>query len=108
MSWQKLAEHRIEEAIGRGEFDDLPGRGQPLDLGEYFAQPVTERAGTQLLKNANVLPPEMELLKRITALEAALTSDGTPDERQRLQAELQEKRVTFALIMERRKKREQP
>jgi len=108
MSWQKLVEHRIEEAIAQGEFDDLPGRGQPLDLSEYFSQPAAERAGTQLLKNANVLPPEMELLKRITALEAALTTGAPPNELQGLQAELQEKRVTFALIMERWKRREQP
>lgn len=106
MNWEKLAHNRIEEAIAAGEFDDLPGRGQPLDLSEYFSQPATERMGTQVLKNANVLPPEIELLKRIAALEAALAAGVGDTERARLQAELQEKRVTYALTMERRKKRE--
>jgi hypothetical protein len=28
--WESLAERRIREAADRGEFDDLPGTGQPL------------------------------------------------------------------------------
>jgi hypothetical protein len=106
MSWEKLAQNRIEEAIAAGEFDDLPGKGKPLDLAEYFALSPTERAGEAVLKNAGVLPPEMELLRKIAALEAALASADRADERGRLQAELQEQRVVFALAMELRKKRE--
>jgi len=60
MSWEKLAGHRIAEAIAQGEFGDLPGRGQPIDLADYFALSPTERAGVALLKNAGVLPPEIE------------------------------------------------
>jgi hypothetical protein len=29
-----LAEERIRQAVERGEFDDLPGAGKPLDLGD--------------------------------------------------------------------------
>jgi hypothetical protein len=106
MSWEKLAQNRIEEAIAQGEFDDLPGRGQPLDLAEYFAQPATERMGVQVLKNANVRPPEVELLKRIAAFEEELAAGLTAEEGQRVQAKLQEARVSFALAMERRRRRE--
>ena len=108
MSWEKLAQHRIEEAIAAGEFDDLPGRGQPLDLAEYFSHPATERMGVQVLKNANVLPPEVEQLKQIAALEAALTSCPTDEQRKSLQSKLQEKRVAFAMTMERKRRRELP
>jgi nucleoid-associated protein YgaU len=106
MSWEKLAQNRIEEALAQGEFDDLPGRGQPLNLDEYFALPPTERVGAALLKNANVLPPEAELLKSAARLEAQLTASTDPAERTRLQSALQETRVAFALAMERRKRRE--
>jgi hypothetical protein len=107
MSWEKLAQNRIEEAIAAGEFEDLPGRGQPLDLTEYFSRPAAERAGASLLKNAGVLPPEMELLKQIAALETAI---GTcrEERRQQLQADLQELQVAYAMAMERRKRRERP
>ena len=106
MNWQKLAENRIDEAIALGEFDDLPGRGRPLDLTEYFSQPAAERVGVNLLKNANVVPPEVELLKQIAALEASLAACAEAGKQQRLSAELQEKRVAFALAVERRKRRE--
>lgn len=133
MNWTRLAENRIEEAIANGEFKDLPGQGQPLDLAEYFALPAAERAGAALLKNANVVPPEVQLLKEIAGLEEAINSaesgaladgrDGkngmdrshkshasqpSHDEPRltRLREQLQEKRVAFALAMERRRRRE--
>lgn len=106
MSWEKLAQNRIEEAIATGEFDDLPGRGQPLDLDEYFALPPAERTGAALLKNAGVIPPEAEMLKSVAALEASMERCLDPDERVRLQAELQEVRVAFSLAMERRRRRD--
>jgi hypothetical protein len=123
MNWTKLAEDRIEEAIANGEFKDLPGQGQPLDLSEYFALPAAERAGAALLKNANVVPPEVQLLKEIGELEETIQrteSAGKTDKSHqshashsshgdrltRLRDQLQEKRVAFALAMERRRRRE--
>ena len=32
--WRDIADQRIREAQERGEFDDLPGAGQPLDLSD--------------------------------------------------------------------------
>jgi len=32
--FEMLAEQKIQEAIERGEFDELPGAGKPLDYGE--------------------------------------------------------------------------
>jgi hypothetical protein len=111
MNWTMLAENRIAEAVANGGFDDLPGRGQPLDLAEYFALPAAERSGAALLKNANVMPPEVELLKAIASLETALSNaEGAGHAKvgaiSRLRDELQEKRVAFALAMERRLRRD--
>jgi len=117
VNWTRLAESRIEEAIANGEFRDLPGHGQPLDLGEYFALPASERAGAAVLKNANVVPPEVEMLKEIAALEEAIgrAEQAAAEDRSygpypahpdKLREQLQEKRVAFALAMERRRRRE--
>jgi hypothetical protein len=107
MNWTKLAEDRIEEAIANGEFENLPGQGQPLDLAEYFALPAAERAGAALLKNANVVPPEVQLLKEIAELEEAIANEETASQSNRmLREQLQEKRVAFALAMERRRRRD--
>jgi hypothetical protein len=48
-----LAERTIEEAIARGEFDDLPGAGRPLDLDDVDPLlPEELRMAFRLLKNA--------------------------------------------------------
>lgn len=60
-----LAEQRILEAIERGEFDDLPGRGRPLDLEEDMTVPEELRVAYRLLKNAGFLPREVEMRREI-------------------------------------------
>jgi len=50
--WSSLAEQRIQEAMARGEFDNLPGKGKPLSLSwNLFADPTLE-AAWKLLQNA--------------------------------------------------------
>lgn len=41
--FEKMPEARINEAVAKGEFDNLPGNGQPLDLSDYFRTPVQFR-----------------------------------------------------------------
>lgn len=50
-----IAERRIEEAIERGEFDDLPGTGLPLDLDDLDPSlPEELRLAYRILKNAGI------------------------------------------------------
>ena len=63
--FDKIAEERIREAIERGEFDDLPGKGQPLNLEDDSHLPADLRLAYKILKNADCLPPELELRKEI-------------------------------------------
>ena len=50
-----LAERKIEEAIERGEFDDLPGAGQLLDLDDLDPMlPEELRMACRILKNAGM------------------------------------------------------
>lgn len=47
----------LEEAIASGDFDQVPGRGQPLQLqGNDLLVPATHRLFFKVLKNANVVP----------------------------------------------------
>ena len=39
----KIAEQKIREAQERGEFDDLPGKGKPLDLEDLSGVPEEMR-----------------------------------------------------------------
>jgi len=44
-----LAEERVRAAQVRVEFDDLPGAGRPIDLGDDVLVPETLSAGYRLL-----------------------------------------------------------
>lgn len=104
MTWvQLIAENRILEAIEKGEFDCLPGQGQPLDLNDYFAMPVSDRMAMSLLKSAGVMPPEIQLLKEAEEMEAKLKATSDVNQRLQLRQQIQSKQVTFAMSVERRR-----
>ncbi len=71
---ERVAEERIRQAIQRGEFDDLPGSGKPLVLEDDGSIPEDLRLAYKVLKNADCLPPELELKKEIKTAEELLGS----------------------------------
>ena len=68
MSFDRIVEALIQEAMARGEFDNLPGQGKPIDLTDYFNTPEDLRVAQAMLKNADMVPVEVELLQEIVAL----------------------------------------
>lgn len=62
------AERHIIDAQTKGEFENLPGRGEPLTLDDDSHVPAELRAGYRLLKNAGCLPPELEQRKEAIQL----------------------------------------
>ena len=68
----RIAEERILEAQRRGEFDNLPGHGKPLQLDDDSHVPEDLRLAYKVLKNADCLPPELELKKEILTTEQML------------------------------------
>jgi hypothetical protein len=64
-----LAEQKIAEAIERGELDDLPGAGRPLELDDDALVPEELRLAYRILKNAGYVPPEVGALNEIAELE---------------------------------------
>ena len=69
-----IAEQRIAEAMERGEFDDLPGAGEPLALHDDPLIPEDLRMAYRILKNAGFVPPELEAHKEIRRLEDLLAT----------------------------------
>lgn len=66
-TWESLAERLIREAMERGEFDDLPYRGERLPLDDETL--VGDRAlAFHVLRNAGVAPPWIEADKEARAL----------------------------------------
>lgn len=56
-----IAERKIQEALEEGAFDDLPGKGQPLNLKDDPNTPPHLRLANRILKNANVPPDWVQL-----------------------------------------------
>lgn len=74
-AFNKIAEKKILEAMDNGEFDDLPGKGKPLQLEDDSHIPMDIRLGHKILKNAGCLPPELELRKEIFTVEELLAGE---------------------------------
>ena len=60
-----IAERKIQEAIDEGLFDNLPGKGKPIDLSVNPFEPPGMGAINRLLKHNNVLPPWLMLEREI-------------------------------------------
>lgn len=75
------AERHITDAQRKGEFDNLPGQGEPLVLDDDSAVPEALRSGYRLLKNAGCLPPELEQRKQTVELVDLLKGIRREDER---------------------------
>src|SRR5512138_3525480 len=67
--FEKIVEERIRRAFEEGEFDNLEGTGEPLALEDDSNVPEDLRLAFKILKNAECLPPEVELRKDIERTE---------------------------------------
>jgi len=65
--FESLTEKRLREAIENGEFDDLPGKGEPIDLQENPFEDPELRTVHRLLRNAGFAPAWIEERKDIDA-----------------------------------------
>ncbi|MBN2140339.1 MAG: DUF1992 domain-containing protein [Desulfovibrionaceae bacterium] len=62
---QQFAEELIQKAMREGQFDDLQGKGRPLNLEDDSMIPAELRMPYKILKNAGCLPPELQAEKDI-------------------------------------------
>ena len=85
---------KLAESEASGELRHARSWGKPLDLGDgYDETPAELRMGMKILKDAGVVPAEVELMREIEALrlrlEGAPEGEATRAGRQRL-AEMQQ------------------
>lgn len=103
MSPLKVVDAIIEEAIARGEFSNLPGEGKPLDLTAYFNTPEEVRLAYSILKNADSLPRESELLTEIAAINDQLAGCDNISRRRELLKAFEYRKLKFNVLMDGRK-----
>jgi hypothetical protein len=104
MSFEKIVEELIKKAQASGEFDNLPGEGKPIDLTAYFNTPEAVRNAYALLKNAGMVPFEIELLQEIAVLKERLGSETDESARRQINKLIQEKQLQFNILMDKQKR----
>lgn len=85
MSWLVLsliAEERIREAMDKGEFDNLAGRGKPLVFEDDSQVAPELKLAYKILKNSGHAPPELQTEKEINSIKELLAN--LDDERERV------------------------
>lgn len=107
MEFDKIVESIIQEAMARGEFENLPGQGKPIDLTEYFNTPEDVRVAQAMLRNAGMVPVEIDLLHEIAMLKELKISAENDNEKDKIHKLLVEKQLQFNLLIERRKRQTQ-
>ena len=93
---------KLSEAHASGELKQAPSYGKPLHFGDgYDDTPDELRMGMKILKDAGVVPPEVELMQQIAALRQSL--EGAPDDEatRAAQLRLQSMQNQLALRLER-------
>jgi hypothetical protein len=63
-----ISEQKIREAMARGEFDHLPGRGKPLAKEDLTGVPEELRMAYKIMENGGFMPPEVDLTREIATL----------------------------------------
>jgi hypothetical protein len=76
----QIAERRIQDAIERGDFNDLQGHGSPVALDHNNLVAPELRMAYRILANAGCSPEEVRIRKELGEARAQLAS-APPQER---------------------------
>lgn len=97
----------LEDHIGahlresQDELKHAPSYGKPLNFGDgYAATPAELRMGMKILKDAGVVPAEIEWLREAAELDTRIAACTDEAERRALQQQLAHKRQQIALRLE--------
>ena len=82
--FEKIVEERIRRAQKKGEFENLSGSGKPLIFEDDICVSGELRLAYKILKNADCLPPEIELKNEIKQTEVLLESMKDTAEKYRI------------------------
>ncbi len=96
-----IAERKIQEALARGELDNLTLKGEPLPVEDLTFVPEELRMGFKVLRNAGVLPEELQARRELVNLQGLLDACRDEEERERLRRRLTLQRLRYDMLMER-------
>jgi hypothetical protein len=105
MSIESAIEQIIREGIERGDFDNLKGKGKPLNLDDYFTTPADVRMGFSILKSNDFVPEEVEIMKEIARLKERIECAEDDGERSIFTSKHNDLKLKLSLLMDERRRR---
>jgi hypothetical protein len=91
MQWESWIDRQIREARDRGEFDDLPGHGKPID---GLDQPRDELWWVRQMiqrESLSVTPPTLAVRKALDEAKAAIAEQSSEDAVRKIVADINAK-----------------
>jgi len=98
-----IAEQRIRAAEKEGAFDNLPGKGKPIDFSEDAGLPPEIRMMRSVLKNAGFVAPEIALKREIAELSDVIRACTDEDRRTALSKRRSELECQLGILMDRQR-----
>jgi hypothetical protein len=86
--------------MSEGAFDNLKGKGKPLNLDKYQAIPEHLRTAYHVIRNAGYIPEEVRLKKEMETLKAKIKQCPSKPEKDRLMKELADVSQQYYFYME--------
>ena len=102
--FEDAVENKIRKAMAEGEFDNLPGKGKPLDLSKDRLVPEHLRTAYHILKNAGFVPEEIRLKKEMELIKDKIKQCDSKEDKERLLKELTDISQQYHFYMEYNKK----
>ena len=98
--FENSVEKKIRKAMAEGAFDNLQGKGKPLDLDKYHEVPEHLRAAYHLLKNAGFVPEEVRLKKEMELIKEKIKLCDSKNVKDKLTRELADISQQYHFYME--------
>ena len=93
-------EMKIRKAMAEGEFDNLKGKGKPLNFDKYSQVSEHMRIAYHVLRNADFVPEEVRLKKEMEELKEKIRKCKSKNEKDSLMKELADISQQFHFNME--------
>lgn len=101
---ENMIDAKIKQAMAEGAFDNLSGKGKPLDLKQYESLPDHLRLGYHVLKSSGFIPEEVRLKKEMEELKEQMSICKSEVEKRKLIKQLNSITQQFNFCMEYNKK----
>ncbi len=101
--FDRIVEQKIKEGLRNGDFDDLEGKGKPIDLNKYAGIPAEKRMAYSIMMNNNIVPEEVELLQEIKKLKEQRATCTSKEELEKIDRQIANHSVRLQMLIEKAK-----